>query len=154
MKNKEFSIVSLNISEKTGEVKKPIDKIMLVEGKGVHNDAHFDKNEDRQVSFLAYEDIEESNRLLKLKDKSITLKPGDFAENITTRNIKLHELKIGEVVHINDVVLEVSKIGKSCHSACNIKNIVGDCIMPKRGIFMRVIKGGVITNEDTGYCYI
>lgn len=152
MKDIKFSIVSLNISEKTGEAKKPVSKITLIENKGVYNDAHFGKSDDRQVSFLTYEDIEESNRTLK--GKNITLKPGDFAENITTKNIILHELKIGQRVYISDVILEVSKIGKSCHSACNIKEIVGDCIMPKRGIFMRVIKGGVITNEDTGSCNI
>ena len=152
MKKIIFSIVSLNISEKTGVAKKPVEKITLVENKGVYSDAHFGKIDDRQVSFLAYEDIEESNSLLK--DKNIILKSGDFAENITTKNIVLHELKVGQRVYINDIVLEVSKIGKSCHNACNIKNIVGDCIMPKRGIFMRVIKGGVITNEDTGSCNI
>ena len=146
MENKEFSLVSLNISEKTGTIKTPVKSIILVEDKGVFNDAHFNKLSDRQVSLLAIEDIEYTN-----KNMNTNLKPGDFAENITTKNIELYNLKIGTKIYIGNTILEVSKIGKECHRGCDIKKLVGDCIMPKRGIFARVINGGEITVEDTCY---
>ena len=146
MENKEFSLVSLNISEKTGTIKTPVKSIILVEDKGVLNDAHFNKLSDRQVSLLAIEDIEYTN-----KNMNTNLKPGDFAENITTKNIELYNLKIGTKIYIGNTILEVSKIGKECHRGCDIKKLVGDCIMPKRGIFARVINGGEITVEDTCY---
>ena len=146
MENKEFSLVSLNISENTGTIKTPVKSIILVEDKGVFNDAHFDKLTDRQVSLLAIEDIEYTN-----KKMNTNLKPGDFAENITTKGVELYSLEIGTKIYIGKTILEVSKIGKECHNGCDIKKLVGDCIMPKRGIFARVIKGGEITVEDTCY---
>lgn len=146
MNNKEFSLVSLNISKNIGTIKTPVKSIVLVEDKGVFNDAHFDKLTDRQVSLLAIEDIEYTNQKM-----NSNLKPGDFAENITTKGVELYNLKIGTKIYIGDTILEVSKIGKECHRGCDIKKLVGDCIMPKRGIFARVIKGGEITVEDTCY---
>ncbi|PCG19499.1 MOSC domain-containing protein [Brachyspira sp. G79] len=146
MEKKYFELVSLNISKNTGTVKTPVDKITLVEDKGVLNDAHFNKLTDRQVSILAIEDIEYTNSKMQS-----TLKAGDFAENITTRGIELFTLPLGTKIYIGDTILEVSKIGKECHKGCDIKNLVGDCIMPKRGIFARVIKGGEINLENTCY---
>lgn len=146
MDKKTFSIVSLNISEKVGTVKSPVYKITLVEDKGVLNDGHFDRTKDRQVSMLAIEDIEYSN-----KKMNIELKPGDFAENITTKGIKLFSLPLGTNIYIGNTILKVSKIGKECHKGCDIKNIIGKCIMPQRGIFLSVVKGGDITVEDTCY---
>ncbi|WP_157153166.1 MOSC domain-containing protein [Brachyspira murdochii] len=146
MEKKYFELVSLNVSKNTGTVKTPVDKITLVEDKGVLNDAHFNKLTDRQVSILAIEDIEYTNNKMQS-----TLKAGDFAENITTRGIELFTLPIGTKIYIGDTILEVSKIGKECHKSCDIKNLVGDCIMPKRGIFARVIKGGEVNLEDTCY---
>ena len=128
MENKEFSLVSLNISENTGTIKTPVKSIILVEDKGVFNDAHFDKLTDRQVSLLAIEDIEYTN-----KKMNTNLKPGDFAENITTKGVELYNLEIGTKIYIGKTILEVSKIGKECHNGCDIKKLVGDCIMPKRG---------------------
>ena len=81
----------------------------------------------------------------------LSLDVGDFAENITTRGIELFTLPLGTKIYIGDTILEVSKIGKECHKGCDIKNLVGDCIMPKRGIFARVIKGGEVNLEDTCY---
>lgn len=150
MKKIYFKILSLNTSEHVGVSKKPTSSIVLVTDKGVLDDAHFAKNIDRQVSFLAFEDIEIENK--KIKDKNITLKPGDFAENITTYGIELNSLKIGSIIYIGDAILKVSKIGKECHSSCNIRSILGDCIMPNKGIFASVVKGGVVTNEDSCYC--
>lgn len=146
MDKKTFSIVSLNISEKVGTVKSPVYKITLVEDKGVLNDGHFDRTKDRQVSMLAIEDIEYSN-----KKMNIELKPGDFAENITTKGIKLFLLPLGTNIYIGNTILKVSKIGKECHKGCDIKKIIGKCIMPQRGIFLSVVKGGDITVEDTCY---
>lgn len=146
MSKKTFSIVSLNISDKIGTVKKPVDKITLIEDKGVLNDGHFGRAKDRQVSMLAIEDIEYSS-----KKMNVELKAGDFAENITTKGIELFSLPLGTNIYIGNAILKVSKIGKECHKSCDIKKLVGECIMPERGIFVSVIKGGDITIEDTCY---
>lgn len=146
MEKKEFKLISLNISKNTGTVKTPVDSITLVEEKGVLNDAHFNKLSDRQVSILSIEDIEYTNN-----NMNANLKPGDFAENITTKGIELFTLPIGTKLYIGETILEVSKIGKECHKGCDIQKSVGSCIMPKRGIFARVIKGGEIKLEDTCY---
>ncbi|WP_300369863.1 MOSC domain-containing protein [Brachyspira sp.] len=146
MEKKYFELISLNISQNRGTVKIPVEKITLIEDKGVLNDAHFDKLKDRQVSVLAIEDIEYTNTNMKTE-----LKPGDFAENITTKGVELYKLPIGTKMYIGDTILEVSKIGKACHHGCDIKQLVGDCIMPKKGIFVKVVKGGDIKLEDTCY---
>lgn len=146
MNKNKFSIVSLNISDKVGTIKNPVYKITLVKDKGVLNDGHFDRAKDRQVSMLAIEDIEYSN-----KKMNIELKPGDFAENITTKGIELFSLPLGTNIYIGNTILKVSKIGKECHKGCDIKKLVGECIMPQRGIFLSVVKGGDITVEDTCY---
>lgn len=151
-----FSIVSLNVSGKTGTRKQPVSSVTLLPGKGIEGDAHAGILDDRQVSLLAMEDIKEANSSLKARPGCCTkaaglesLKPGDFAENITTRGISLHSLPVGTELRIGEAVLEVSRIGKECHAACEIRTLVGDCIMPRRGIFARVIKGGTITNESS-----
>ncbi|EKV56262.1 MOSC domain-containing protein [Brachyspira hampsonii 30446] len=146
MEKKYFKLISLNISKETGTIKTPVESITLVEDKGVLNDAHFNKLKDRQVSLLAIEDIEYTNDKMQAN-----LKPGDFAENITTKDIELYKLPIGTKMYIGDTIVEVSKIGKACHNGCDIKQLVGDCIMPKKGIFVRVVKGGEIKIEDTCY---
>ena len=146
MERRDFCLISLNISENTGTIKKPVKSVILIEDKGIFNDAHFDKLNDRQVSLLAIEDIEYTN-----KKMDTNLKPGDFAENITTKGIELFTLPLGTRIYIGETILEVSKIGKECHRGCDIKKLVGDCIMPRRGIFAKVIKGGKVTVEDTCY---
>lgn len=148
MNKKTFNIVSLNISDRIGTIKKPVYKITLIEDKGVLNDGHFDRAKDRQVSALAIEDIEYSNKKMNAE-----LKPGDFAENITTKGIELFTLPLGTNIYIGSAILKVSKIGKECHNGCDIKQLVGECIMPKRGIFLSVVRGGEITIEDTCYYY-
>lgn len=189
-----FEIVSFNVSRKTGTRKAPVDRVVFVEGRGMDGDAHAGLLENRQVSLLAVEEIEDANRRLQASlaanepaavggpdlvagaaatpsagggpgRKSITmpegatlvrgkagldrLNPGDFAENITTRGIVLHELPIGTRLEIGEVVLEVSKIGKECHTACEIRRLVGDCVMPRKGIFARVVRGGEARREDS-----
>jgi MOSC domain-containing protein YiiM len=137
-----FRIVSLNVSERTGTRKRPVQAFRLEPGRGVAGDAHAGVIEDRQVSFLAIEEIEAA---------SSALGPGDFAENVTTRGLALHELPVGTRLEIGEAVLEVSKIGKECHAACEIRVLVGDCVMPRRGVFARVLRGGEIKNEDIGH---
>ncbi len=140
---KQFKIVSLNISEKKGVVKKPTNKILLKVNHGIVGDAHAG-NWNRQVSLLAMEDVEYMQKKLN------SIKPGDFAENITTRGINLHTLPIGTPLFIDKVELQVTQIGKTCHQGCDILKQTGECIMPKRGIFAKVMKGGEINNESIG----
>lgn len=81
----------------------------------------------------------------------VRLVPGDFAENITTAGIALHELPVGTRLEIGGAVLEVSKIGKECHASCEIRRLVGDCVMPRKGIFARVLAEGEISDADSGH---
>jgi len=149
----EFEIVSLNVSAATGTRKKPVEAIVLEKGRGVSGDAHSGLIEDRQVSLLAVEEIERASAALKPGTCALVLgegglKPGDFAENITTRGLALHLLPLGTRLRIGPVLLEVSKIGKECHAACEIRTLVGDCVMPRKGIFARVVEGGEVRRED------
>lgn len=98
---------------------------------------------NRQVSFLAVESIE------KVGNKEIGLGPGKFAENITTEGVCLYKLPIGIRIEIGDVVFEVTQVGKECHFGCEIRKKLGDCIMPKEGIFAKVLQEGKIKTGDT-----
>ena len=141
---KTFEIVSLNVSREKGMVKNPVERLTLLEGLGIEGDAHAGAGL-RQVSLLADEDIDTMRATLG------TLVPGTFAENITTRGIDLPSLPVGTRLEIGDAVLEISQIGKECHEGCAIREKAGDCVMPHRGVFAAVIKGGEITVEDTGH---
>jgi cyclic pyranopterin monophosphate synthase len=135
-------VVAVNISEKKGVVKKPVEKINLIENFGLEGDAHAGKWH-RQVSLLAVESID------KMKKNGIdNLDFGVFAENITTEGIELFTLPIGTKLKIGETILEVTQIGKECHHGCEIRNLVGDCVMPREGIFARVLTGGEIKAED------
>ncbi len=138
-----FNVVSVNISERRGIPKTPVDSIELKVGVGIYNDAHAGSGH-REVSLLALEDIQ------TMQARNASVKIGDFAENITTSGVVLHKLPIGTKLTIGDCLLEVTQIGKECHSGCVIMKQVGECIMPKQGIFARVLKGGVIKNGNTG----
>ena len=135
-------VLSVNISTEKGTVKKPIDEAILIAEFGLQNDAHAG-NWHRQVSLLADESIDEM-RALGLTD----LDYGIFAENITTRGIELHTLPIGARLQIGACILEVTQIGKECHHGCEIFKKVGKCVMPKRGIFAKVIVGGIVKAGD------
>lgn len=141
---KNFKILSINISLKKGEKKTPVPEAVLKQNFGIEGDAHTG-NWHRQVSLLAQEDIEE---MIK-KGASVTF--GDFAENITTQGIDLANLPIGTILNIGEAILEVTQIGKECHEHCAIFRQVGDCVMPRKGIFTRVLKGGKINNESNCY---
>ncbi len=139
-----FKILSLNISEKKGEQKIPIKIAELKVDHGILGDAHAG-NWHRQISLLANEDIE------SMRGNGIDLDYGDFAENITTEGIVLHELPIGTRLNIDSTVLEITQIGKECHHGCAIYAAVGDCVMPRRGVFAKVIEQGEISNESSCY---
>lgn len=139
--NGEFTILSINVSERTGEQKTPVERAVLREGHGIEGDAHAG-DWHRQVSLLADEDI------ALMRGKGIEIGFGDFAENITTRGIDLAALPIGARLQLGDVLLEVTQIGKECHQHCAIFAAVGDCVMPRRGIFTRVLRGGEIDRDS------
>ena len=137
------SVIAVCQSEKKGTRKKPVAEVLIKEDYGVMGDAHADCLTHRQVSLLAIESVD------KMRSQSFDLKPGDFAENITTQGIDLVSLPIGTRIMAGDeVVLEMSQIGKECHTACAIRRQVGDCIMPREGIFARVIHGGHVRAGD------
>ncbi len=131
-------------SHKKGIVKKEQARVTLRENWGLEGDAHAGEWH-RQVSLLAGESID------GVKETLPTLKNGAFAENIITRGIDLTTLNIGDRLQIGDtVVLEITQIGKECHNdGCAIKKATGDCIMPKEGLFARVIQGGEMSKEQT-----
>ncbi|MBI4710680.1 MAG: MOSC domain-containing protein [Nitrospirae bacterium] len=136
-------IVSINISDKKGVRKKPVDEAILEENYGIEGDGHASDKWHRQVSLLALESIK------KMQAMGLKVGPGDFAENITTEGIDLLSLPIGTRIFIgSEPEVEVSQIGKVCHTRCEIYNQAGDCVMPKEGIFVKVIKGGVIKKGD------
>ena len=132
------------LSRKKGIVKKEQGRVILRENWGLEGDAHAGEWH-RQVSLLAGESIDTVKEVLP------TLKNGAFAENIITRGIDLNTLNIGDRLQIGEeVLLEITQIGKECHnSGCAIKKATGDCIMPREGIFARVIHGGEIMKELT-----
>jgi len=136
-------IVSLNISAKKGIRKKPIKEVLLKTNYGIEGDAHASSKWHRQVSLLSLESIR------KMQDKGLNVNPGDFAENITTEGIDLPTLPVGTKMTIgNNIEVEVSQIGKECHTRCAIYYLAGDCVMPKEGIFVKVLKGGKVREGD------
>jgi MOSC domain-containing protein YiiM len=134
-------ITAVCISQKKGQKKKNVGKGILVENHGLEGDAHAGEWH-RQVSLLAEESIR------KMKEKGLEVGPGDFAENITTRGIELTELPIGTKLKLGGALVEVTQIGKECHDRCAIYHRVGDCVMPREGIFVRVLKGGPVSIGD------
>lgn len=135
-------VLAVNISGKKGEKKSNIDCGIFLENLGLENDAHAEPG-IRQVSLLAKESID------KLRAKGLDVNHGDFAENLTVEGIDLPSLPIGTRLKVGkDVLLEVSQIGKVCHNRCNIFYAVGDCVMPREGIFAKVLSGGEIKVDD------
>jgi MOSC domain-containing protein YiiM len=146
-------IVSINISDSKGVRKKPVKEVIIRAEYGIEGDAHASSDWHRQVSLLAIESVR------KMQALGLDVNPGDFAENITTEGIDLVSLPVGTRMAIgNEVVAEVSQIGKECHTRCAIYYQAGDCVMPKEGIFVRVLGGGKIEEGDiirvsiSGYC--
>lgn len=135
-------VIAVNISEKKGVIKHPIEKGFFKTEHGLDGDAHAGKWH-RQVSLLGNESID------KMKVSGVEgLCSGKFAENLTTEGIVLYELPVGTRMKIGEVLMEVTQIGKECHLGCEIRNLVGDCVMPREGIFTRVLQDGWIKPGD------
>lgn len=138
----EMKIVSIAISRKKGTPKVQVEEGELVQDHGLQGDAHAGPWH-RQVSFLAAESIE------KARKGGLDVSFGDFAENIATSGVDWHKIPVGTQVKIGDSALvEITQIGKECHNKCAIYYRAGDCIMPREGIFARVLKGGSIRCGD------
>lgn len=136
-------IISVNISRDKGEKKHNIDRCLLIKDMGLKDDAHAGFMH-RQVSLLARESIE------KIRNMGLNVVPGDFAENLTTEGIDLPSLPVGTRLIVGDsVVLRITQIGKECHARCAIYQQVGDCVMPREGIFAEVLTEGEVSVGDT-----
>jgi MOSC domain-containing protein YiiM len=138
----EGKILAVCRSEKKGTVKEEISTGRLIEGYGLEGDAH-GGDWHRQISLLDNKSIE------KMRGKGYELNFGDFAENITTEGMILHKLPVGSQLNIGqDIILEITQIGKKCHQDCEIAQKIGKCVMPKEGVFARIITGGEIKSGD------
>jgi len=136
-------VIAVCRSDTKGTRKDVVKEAVLLNNYGVENDAHADSAWHRQVSLLATESIE------KMRNMGLDIGPGDFAENLTTKGIELFTLPVGTILEVgDDVTLEISQIGKECHTGCAILRQTGKCIMPKEGIFARVISGGTVRAGD------
>jgi MOSC domain-containing protein YiiM len=134
-------IVAVCLSQAKGERKTPVDEVMLRAGHGLAGDAHAG-TWHRQVSLLAMESIR------KMQQLGLAVDTGDFAENLTTEGLDLPALPIGARLKIADALLEITQIGKECHTRCAIYHQAGDCVMPKEGVFARVLAGGPVKPGD------
>lgn len=135
-------VVSVNISERKGTLKKPVSQIELKLRHGIVGDAHAG-DWHRQISLLAEESVDTMRAL-----SPISLDAGVFAENINTVGIDLKHLPIGTYLRIGETEVEVTQIGKECHNDCAIKKAVGKCVMPTEGIFAVVVKEGTVRPGD------
>ncbi len=134
-------VVSVNISEKKGTVKREVPEIQLKLRHGILGDAHAG-DWHRQISLLAEESVDKMRSLLP------GLEPGAFAENINTRGIELKALPVGTRLRLGETVVEVTQIGKECHNDCEIKKRTGRCVMPTEGIFAVVVTEGTVRKGD------
>jgi len=138
------TILAVCSSKEKGIKKEVVAESFLKEGFGVVGDAHADCGTHRQVSLLAMESI------AKMRGLGFDVNPGDFAENLTTEGIDLVSLPVGTRLSVGKgIILEITQIGKECHTGCAIFRQVGKCIMPKEGVFARVIRGGPVWTGDT-----
>lgn len=138
-------VIAICISEKRGTVKKNIGECNIIEGFGLENDAH-GGDWHRQVSLLSY------NKVLDFNTNGGEVHNGDFGENLLVEGIDFKTLPIETIFKCNDVVLELTQVGKKCHAHCEIYHRVGDCIMPREGVFAKVIHGGKIRVGDELIC--
>lgn len=134
-------IMAVCISEKRGTQKKNIEKVRLIENFGLEGDAH-GGNWHRQVSLLSYEKVR------AFEEKGICVEDGAFGENLLVEGFDFKTLPVGTRFRCGEVLLEMTQIGKECHSHCEIYQAVGDCIMPREGVFARVLHGGEIQIGD------
>ncbi len=136
-------IIAVCKSEKKGTIKEDMREGYIQQDYGLAGDAHADCLTHRQVSLLAIESID------KMRGLGFNVGPGDFAENLTTEGIDLVSLPVGTEVSIGEeAILEISQIGKECHTGCAVYRLIGKCIMPKEGVFAKVIRGGHVRAGD------
>ena len=136
-------VAAVSTSARKGEKKTNRPEITLIANHGAEGDAHADGSH-RQLSLLALEDIEHMRSL------GADVHPGDFAENLTTEGVELHTCPVGTRFGVGESVeLVLTQIGKECHAGCAIRQQTGDCIMPRRGVFCRILKGGVVRPGDS-----
>lgn len=136
-------IIAVCTSKHKGTPKKDVGSGVLKEGFGIEGDAH-GGDWHRQVSLLSIEQIG------TMRDKGLDVIPGSFAENLTTEGFDLEALQVGDRLKVGgQVVLEISQIGKECHTRCAIYHKIGECIMPEKGIFAIVVKGGTVKTGDS-----
>ena len=134
-------IKAVCISEKRGTVKKNINEVKVIKDFGLEGDAHAGKWH-RQVSLLSYDKIQE------FRARGAEVEDGAFGENLVVEGFDFANLPVGTRFRCNDVVLEMTQIGKKCHQGCAIFQKMGDCIMPREGVFTRVLHGGIIHEGD------
>ena len=134
-------VLAVCISARKGERKRPVGEIQLKLDHGIVGDAHAG-SWHRQVSLLADESVD------RMRQKGLTLAAGDFAENILTEGITLRTLPVGTRLRVGEALLEITQIGKECHSDCEIKRKVGVCVMPAEGVFAVVKEEGVVRAGD------
>ncbi len=150
-------IVSINVSRKVHAIKLPVQQANFVKDQGIESDAHAGKDH-RQVSLMMMENIAEQRAKVEAgkaqlcpetSDKKLEIVPGVYAENLTTQDIDLLSLKIGDELKLGSgILLRVTQIGKECHTHCQVYHQVGDCIMPRQGIFCEVVQGGSLSVGD------
>ena len=134
-------VIAVNVSERKGQQKKPTSAVMLRVDHGIEGDAHAG-DWHRQVSLLAQESVD------KMLAAGLEVGPGDFAENVTTQGLRVDSLPLYTTLELGEALVEVTQIGKECHSHCAIYHQAGDCVMPREGIFVRVLRGGRVAPGD------
>ena len=164
------SVLSVNVSTRKGEAKRPAPEALFREAHGIEGDVHAGPGE-RQVSLLAWESVEAQLALMREKGVECpkadalareaggeadgraphdpyALNPGDYAENITVRGVDLKSVAPGDRIEVGPALLEVTRIGKECHQHCAVFKRLGDCVMPREGVFTKVLRGGAIKAGD------
>lgn len=135
-------VIAVCISEKKGEQKHEVPEIVLKKDHGIVGDAHAG-NWHRQISLLGTESVDKVRAVLP------EIAPGAFAENILTEGITLYQLPVGTKLRVGEVLMEVTQIGKECHMGCAIRQLTGDCVMPREGIFAIVLEEGTVRPGDS-----
>ncbi len=135
------NVIAVCVSEQKGTQKKNVNSAVFVDDWGIENDAHAGKWH-RQVSLLSHDKVED------FRARGAEVKDGAFGENLVVSGIDFKALPIGTRFACNDVLLELTQIGKECHNGCEIFKKMGDCIMPREGVFSRVLHGGIISVGD------
>jgi TatD DNase family protein len=139
--NNAGSVVAVCLSQEKGTPKQAVDKALLQKDFGFLGDAHAG-NWHRQVSLLDYAEV------IKFREKNPAVCPGAFGENLLISGLDLKTVPVGAQLRVGEAILEITQIGKQCHSHCQIHQMVGDCLMPKEGLFARVLLGAMVQKGD------